>query len=61
MEIKCETCVKADVCKLIDKMRKNTEDIKNIIKLPDDFVGELNCVHYIYNYSVSRNPYYLVR
>lgn len=52
MEIKCETCVKADVCKLIDKMRKNTEDIKNIIKLPDDFVGELNCVHYIYN-----NPY----
>lgn len=58
MEIKCETCVKADVCKLIDKMRKNTEDIKNIIKLPDDFVGELNCVHYIYN-----NPYscYIVR
>lgn len=61
MEIKCETCVKADVCKFIDMMRKNTEDIKNIIKLPNDFVCELNCVHYIYNSPVSKNPYYIVR
>ena len=55
MEIKCETCVKADVCKLVDEMRKNIEDIENAIRLPDDFVSELNCIHYVYNHPVSRN------
>ena len=30
MEIRCETCVKADVCKLVDEMKKNIENIENI-------------------------------
>lgn len=58
MEIKCETCVKADVCKLVDEMRKNIENIENAIRVPDDFVSELNCIHYVYNhpvYPVLRN------
>ena len=55
MEIICETCIKADVCKLVDEMKKNIEDIENAIKLPDDFVSELNCIHYVYNHPVLRN------
>ena len=58
MEIKCETCIKADVCKLVDEMKKNIENIENIenaIRVPDDFVSELNCIHYVYNHPVLRN------
>lgn len=51
MEIKCETCVKTDVCKLVDEMRKNIENIENTIRIPDDFVSELNCIHYVYNHQ----------
>lgn len=53
MEIICETCIKADVCKLVDEMKKNIEDIENAIKLPDDFVSELNCIHYVYSGNTS--------
>ena len=55
MEIKCKTCIKADVCKLVDEMRKNIENIENSIRVPDDFVSELNCIHYVYNHPVLRN------
>ena len=55
MEIICETCIKADVCKLVDEMRKNIENIENSIRVPDDFVSELNCIHYVYNHPVLRN------
>ena len=55
MEIKSETCIKADVCKLVDEMKKNIENIENAIRVSDDFVSELNCIHYVYNHPVLRN------
>ena len=48
------------VCKIDGETKlripfENIENIENAIRVPDDFVNELNCIHYVYNHPVLRN------